>query len=81
VTDDAIPVRWGVPQRGASPAACKVGAEETADRRIIDHHAAAEIGSVTRAAAVARLDQMPASLDGLLSADEREVRRMNGVDS
>ena len=64
-----VPVARLVVDGPAARAGREVGAEETADHRVVHHGAAGEVPAVALGAAVARLDQVASALDRPLGGD------------
>ncbi len=80
MTHGAIPIGRGELGRTPARPGREVGAEDHAERRIVDHLAAAEVLPVTLDAGVARLDEVLAALDGALEGDGVEVDAFEGID-
>ena len=67
MTHHPIPVGRGVLQRPRALSECEVGAKDASDHRVVDHHAAPEVGAVALGAGVQRFDEVLAARGGELS--------------
>jgi len=64
VSDHTVPIDGRVAERATPLATRQVGSKEPAQRKRVDHHAAAEVAPVALGAPVARLDEVLSALDG-----------------